>query len=141
MMHELQGVLHMAWLPAANWRGCWPRFSTNYSTKHLASRVPPYAHPQLTESSRDSSKHYTRATLHQATLKLTDFGRAVPFKQLAAQQGSLDAETPAAQPPWGKTICMNASDGGEVGTRHAVNYNADGAVVMADPTLRPPEVI
>jgi hypothetical protein len=111
------------------------------ASNHLAYRALPLACLQVSKSSQDCSKHYTRATLHKATFKLTDFGRAVPFKQLAAQQGSLDVDTPNSQPPWGRTMAFNHSAAGEVETRYALTYNADGMVVMADPTLRPPEVI
>ncbi|KAF6255788.1 hypothetical protein COO60DRAFT_1461993 [Scenedesmus sp. NREL 46B-D3] len=94
----------------------------------------------LSEASRDSSSYYTRSTLHNATLKLTDFGRAVPFKQLAAQPDALSAEQPDSQLPWGSTKQFKANSDGEVGKREALAYNPDGMIVMADPTLRPPEV-
>jgi hypothetical protein len=101
----------------------------------------PIANLQLADASSDSSSYYTRGTLHKATLLLTDFGRAVPFKQLAAEQGAFDVEQPDTQPPWGRTSkYQGISATGEVTSRQTTAYNPDGMVVMADPTLRPPEV-
>jgi hypothetical protein len=115
----------------------WIKRAVDHLTHHALS----HAHLQVTQSSQDCSKHYTRATLHKATFKLTDFGRAVPFKQLAAQQVPLDVDTPHSQPPGGRVVQIEASAAGESGARKALAYNADGVVVMSDPTLRPPEVL
>jgi hypothetical protein len=65
----------------------------------------------------------------------------VPYKQLAAQEAAFTTEQPAKQPAWGRTVKFDStSEAGEVAKRQAIGYNPDGMVVMADPTLRPPEV-
>jgi len=70
---------------------------------------------------------YHEGSLAKATFKLTDFGRAVPFKGLlpglpegAAEAAGKEARDLLQQPPQ--------------------RYNRDGVVVFSDPTYRPPEV-
>lgn len=71
---------------------------------------------------------YHEGSLAKATFKLTDFGRAVPFKGLlpglpegAAEAAGKEARDLLQQPPQ--------------------RYNRDGVVVFSDPTYRPPEEI
>lgn len=72
---------------------------------------------QWEDARNTAERYYTRNTLHRATVKLTDFGRAVPYRQLAA-----------------------ARQGGTGSTASDIPYTRDGIIVMGDPGLRPPEV-
>jgi hypothetical protein len=99
------------------------------------------AYLQIVESPQASSKHYTRATLQHLNIKLSDFGRAVLFNPLAAQQFAWEVETPSRQPAWGKTTGFKASITGEVSARKTMAYSPNGMAVVADPGLRPPEVL
>ena len=83
-----------------------------------------------TQAARQAA--YTDQDLGTATVKLTDFGRAVPFRQLQQQQ---DAARGAAAAGAGTASTAAATDAATL-----LQYNPDGAVVMAQPGLRPPEV-
>jgi hypothetical protein len=101
-------------------------------------------------------------TLHRATFRLGDFGRAVLFDQLAAAPGTLlDAAPPllpphgptqqqissrqnaaaaAAAPPGVKQVAEYDDSDHSVRLQPAL-YTLDGQITMTDPYLRPPEVI
>lgn len=67
-------------------------------------------------------------TLHSAIWRLTDFGRAVPFK------GLLPGLPPGA--------AAGASAEAQQLLQHAPKrYNEDGVVVFSDPAYQPPEVL
>jgi hypothetical protein len=69
--------------------------------------------------SKDSRYH--EGNLHNATFKLTDFGRAVPYKDVLAGLFAGAKADPAQQ---------------QVLQRH----NRDGVVVFSDPAYQAPEV-
>lgn len=70
---------------------------------------------------------YHEISLDKATFKLTDFGRAVPFKGLlpGLPEGAAEAAGKEA-----RDLLQQAPQ----------RYNRDGVVVFSDPTYRPPEV-
>lgn len=72
---------------------------------------------------------YHEGTLHNATFKLTDFGRAVPYKDVMA---SLFASAEAAA----------GTDAGSTSAQQQAlqRFNKDGVIVFSDPTYQPPEV-
>eukprot|EP00878_Enallax_costatus_P023824 GHUV01025376.1.p1 GENE.GHUV01025376.1~~GHUV01025376.1.p1 ORF type:complete len:537 (+),score=110.24 GHUV01025376.1:176-1786(+) len=70
---------------------------------------------QQVDTATDDPRIYHEQNLHKATVKLTDFGRAVPYpqqQQLSGVQGS-----------------------------GVLDHNRDGLIVMNDPGLRPPEEV
>jgi hypothetical protein len=94
-------------------------------------------------------ENYNFDNLHTATFKLTDFGRAVLYKQLAAQPGSLlDAAPPlqderqlsmqAAAAPIAQKIVVHVAESGV--SLQPAPYELDGVTMTTDPWLRPPEV-
>jgi hypothetical protein len=73
--------------------------------------------------------------LHKAVIKLTDFGRAVPFAQLQ-QQADDEAAAAAAGGSGAAAAAGTASFGGST----PLQYNKDGLFVFGNPQSRPPEV-
>lgn len=73
---------------------------------------------------RDGRHH--EGTLHQATFQLTDFGRAVPYKDLLGGQFAGAAEAAGAE---GQRLLQQPQ-----------RHNKDGIIVFSDPTYQPPEV-
>jgi hypothetical protein len=73
-------------------------------------------------SAADQSRIH-EGTLHTATFKLTDFGRAAPYKDILA-----------GLVPVG--LGSSSSSSGQAPQR----FNQDGVVVFSDPSYQPPEV-
>jgi hypothetical protein len=73
------------------------------------------------QASVSKDGRYHEGTLHDATFKLTDFGRAVPYKDVLAGLFAGAGADPAQQ---------------QVVQRH----NRDGVVVFSDPNYQAPEV-
>lgn len=81
------------------------------------------------QASASDQARLHEGTLHTATFKLTDFGRAAPYKDILA------GLVPAAG--LGSSSSSSSDSGhGQVLQR----FNQDGVVVFSDPSYQPPEV-
>lgn len=86
----------------------------------LSNHLSVFLAVQMQASVQNDSR-YHEDSLHTATFKLTDFGRAVPFKDVLP--GIPSGTTSPSEPQLGPQ-----------------RYNQDGIVVLSDPTYQPPEV-
>lgn len=93
--------------------------------------MPVFMLMQMQASVQASAADQTRmheGTLHSATFKLTDFGRAAPYKDILA--GLVPAGSSSS-----------SSAGGDLSSSKALQrFNQDGVVVFSDPSYQPPEV-
>lgn len=79
------------------------------------------------QASVAQDSRYHEGTLHTATFLLTDFGRAVPYKDIIP-----------GLPGTGAAGAPQEARGGP--QQLLQRYNKDGVVVFSDPTYQPPEV-